>query len=340
MAETITALVSKEFIKRFGEAFRATAARAGKTAAFVTLPEGGAQLADAERDRVNCIFLDRDIRFNEPLYKSYLGMLLAAPALKWVHYTSSGIGQQAHIAELGAKGVILTSSTGSNAEPVAQTGLAGLLMLARGFTTYIPGQHRHEWRPLRGAALPDDLRGQTLLLIGVGAVGTVFAGYARQFGLKVIGVRRSPKKPGDPVDEMHPPAKLPELLPRADWIVISCPLTKETLNLLDAAAFKRMKKGARLINIGRGEIVDEQALIAAIRSGHLAGAALDAHRTEPLPQDSPLWDLPNVIVSPHNASASTGNEGRCAEMFIANFGHWARGEALFNVQDVASLAVE
>lgn len=339
MAEPITALVSKEFVKHYGEEFKAVAARAGKTAAFVTLPEGGAKLPAAERDRVNCIFLDRDIRFNEPLYKSYLDMLLAAPHLKWVHYTSSGIGQQARIAELGAKGVILTSSTGSNAEPVAQTGLAGLLMLARGFATYIPGQHAHEWRPLRGAALPDDLRGQTLLLIGVGAVGTVLAGYARMLGLKVIGVRRSPKKAGDPVDEMHPPAKLNELLPRADWIVICCPLTKETLNLLDAEAFGRMKKGARLVNIGRGEIVDEQALIQAIRSGQLAGAALDAHRTEPLPKDSPLWDLPNVIVSPHNASASTGNEPRCAGMFVANFGHWARGEAMFNVQDVASLAV-
>jgi D-2-hydroxyacid dehydrogenase (NADP+) len=340
MAETITALVSREFIERFGKDLEAVAARAGKTAAFVTLPEGGAKLPQAERDRVNCIFLDRDVRFNEKRYASYLDMVLAAPNLKWVHYTSSGIGQQAHIAELGAKGVILTSSTGSNAEPVAQTGLAGLLMLARGFATYIPGQHQHEWRPLRGAALPDDLRGQTLLLIGVGAVGTVFAGYARQFGLKVIGVRRSPKKAGDPVDEMHPPAKLPELLPRADWIVLSCPLTQETLNLLDAKAFERMKKGARLINIGRGELVDEAALIAAIRSGRLAGAALDAHRNEPLAKDSPLWDLPNVIISPHNASASTGNEPRCARMFIDNFGHWARGEKMFNVQDVASLAVD
>jgi D-2-hydroxyacid dehydrogenase (NADP+) len=114
--------------------------------------------------------------------------------------------------------------------------------------------------------------------------------------------------------------------------VITCPLTKETRNLISADAFKRMRKGVRLINIARGEIVDEKALIAAIRSGHLGGAALDAHQQEPLPKDSPLWDLPNVIVSPHNASASTGNEKRSAEMFIANFGHWLRGEPMFNVQ--------
>jgi phosphoglycerate dehydrogenase-like enzyme len=116
-------------------------------------------------------------------------------------------------------------------------------------------------------------------------------------------------------------------------------LTQETLNLIDAAAFKRMRKGARLINIGRGEVVDEAALIAALRSGHVGGAALDAHRTEPLPKDSPLWDLPNVVISPHNASASTGNEKRCAEMFIANFGHRMRGEPMFNVQDVSKLKV-
>ena len=131
---------------------------------------------------------------------------------------------------------------------------------------------------------------------------------------------------------MHPPSKLHELLPRADWIVITCPLTKETRNLIDADAFKRMRKGARLINIARGEIVDEKALIAALKSGHLAGAALDAHVQEPLPADSPLWDLPNVIVTPHNAAASTGNEKRCAEMFIANLGHWLRGEPMLNVQ--------
>lgn len=332
----ITALVSRQFVSRFGEELNAVAARAGKAVTCITLPEErGARLPAAACERIDCIFPDRDIRFDEHLDAAYRDALLAARNLKWIHHTSSGIGQQFHAAELDAKGVILTSSTGSNAEPVAQTGFTGLLMLARGFPNYIQGQHRREWRPLRGAALPDDLRGQTLLLIGVGAVGRVFAGYARAFGLKVIGVRRSPQQPGDPVEELHPPSRLPDILPRADWIVIACPLTSETRNLIDAAAFQRVRKGARLINIGRGEVVDEAAMIEAIRDGRLAGAALDAHRQEPLPPDSPLWDLPNVIITPHNASASNGNEKRCAEMFIANFGHWLRGEPMFNVQHVA-----
>lgn len=327
----ITALVSRQFVARFGDAFKA--AGGGKPVTFLTLPDNpGDRLTQAQCDSITFAFLDRDIRFTDQLYAAYQDALPRANNLKWVHYTSSGIGQQFHIRELNAKGVITTSSTGSNAEPVAQTGFTGLLMLARGYPTYIQGQHRHEWRPLRGAALPHDLRGQTLVLIGVGAVGKVFAGYARAFGLKVIGVRRSPMQAGDPVDEMVTPARLHDVLPRADWVVIACPLTKETHHLVDAAAIARMKKGARLINIGRGEVLDDVAFVAAIRSGHLGGAALDAHTPEPLPADSPIWDLPNVIVTPHNASASTGNEPRAAGMFIANFGHWARGEPMFNVQ--------
>jgi phosphoglycerate dehydrogenase-like enzyme len=328
-----TALVSKQFIAQFGADFKAIGEAAGKPVSFMTLPEAkGARLTQAECDRVDILFLDRDMRFDDQLHDAYADALLRMNNLKWSHYTSSGIGQQLHIEELNAKGVITTSSTGANAEPVAQTGFTGLLMLARGFGSHIHNQAKHEWKPLRGAQLPDDLRGQTLLLVGVGAVGKNVATYARFFGLNVIGVRRSPMQPGDPVDEMHAPSKLYELLPRADWIMICCPLTKETRNLVDAEAFKRMKKGAKLINIGRGEVIDTGALIASLRAGHMGGAVLDAHSEEPLPKDSPLWDMPNVIISPHNASASTGNEKRSADMFVANFGHWVRGEAMFNIQ--------
>ncbi len=328
-----TALVSKQFIAGFGEKLKEIARSAGATVEFMSPPAAqGARLSQADCDRIDCAFVDRDLRFDEQLYAAFDDAVIASKSLKWLNLQSSGIGQQPFVTALDARGVTLTSSTGSNAEPVAQTGFAGLLMLARGFHGYMQGQHKHEWRPLRGKAVPPDLRGQTLVLIGVGAIGKIFAGYARAFGLKIIGVRRSPMAPGDPVDEMHPPSALPAVLARADWIVIACPLTKETRNLVNADAFKCMKKGAYLINIGRGEVMDEAAFIEAIRSGHLAGAALDAHRQEPLPADSPIWDLPNVIVSPHNASASSGNEKRVAEMFIANFGHWIRKEPMFNVQ--------
>jgi phosphoglycerate dehydrogenase-like enzyme len=328
-----TALVSEQFVARFGESLRSTVADAGKDVGFVTLPgENGARLPQADCDRIDCAFLDRDINFEEHLAAAFRHAVAASRSIRWLHVTSSGVNPGPHVTALVEKGATITTSTGSNAEPVAQTGITGLLMLARGFASHVRSQQRHEWRPLRGAALPDDLRGQTLVLIGVGAVGSTFARYARTFGLKVIGVRRSPMQPGDPVDEMHPPAKLAELLPRADWLVISCPLTIETRKLIDGAAIARMKKGARIINIGRGEVIDEAAVLQALQNGRLGGAYIDPFTVEPLPADSPFWDLPNVIITPHNASASTGNERRCAEMFIANFGHWVRGEPMFNIQ--------
>jgi len=328
-----TALVSKQFIATFGDKLKAIATGAGKPVDFITLPETrGARFSAAECDRIDCVFLDRDMRFDEQLYAAYEEALPRMNRLKWAHFTSSGIGQQFYVRELNARGAITTSSTGSNAEPVAQTGITGLLMLARGFGRHIHNQARHEWKPIRGAALPQDLRGQTLLLIGLGSIGKKVAAFAQAFGLHVIGVRRSAREADDTVNELHPPSKLPELYPRADWIMLCCPLTKETENLLNADAFKRMKKGACLINIARGEVVDQAAMITALQSGQLGGAALDAHVPEPLLPDSPLWDMPNVIISPHNASASQGNEPRCAEMFIANYGHWARGEPMFNVQ--------
>jgi phosphoglycerate dehydrogenase-like enzyme len=330
-----TILVSKSFIEDYGDRCKA-AAPALAAVTYLTLPEApGARLSQADCDRVNVIFLDRDIRFNDQLHDAYADALMRMPNLRWIHYTSSGIGQQLHVAELNAKGVITTSSTGTNAVPVAQTGFTLLMMLARGFGSHIHSQARREWKPLRGAQLPDDLAGQTLLLIGVGAIGKLVATYVRNMGMKVIGVRRSPLAAGDPVDEMRPPSQLKALLPRADWVMVCCPLTSETRNMVDAEAFRLMKKGARLINIGRGEVIDDAALLDALRSGHLGGAGLDAHSQEPLPADSPLWDMRNVVITPHNASASTGNDARAAEMFVDNAGRWARGDTMINVQRIA-----
>jgi D-2-hydroxyacid dehydrogenase (NADP+) len=237
------ALVSGHFITGFGDELHAVAARAGQSLELITLPgTPGARLDPAECTRFDCAFADREIRFNEQLSAAFTDAIQRSKKLKWAHLSSSGVAQLPYFGAIRKTGAIITSSTGSNAEPVAQTGFAGLLMLARGFARYMRGQQRHEWLPMRGAELPHDLRGQTVLLIGVGAIGRVFAGYARVFGLMVIGVRRSPATPDDPVDEMHPPSRLPELLPRADWIVIACPLTPETRNLIDAAAFERMRK--------------------------------------------------------------------------------------------------
>ena len=172
--------------------------------------------------------------------------------------------------------------------------------------------------------------GQTAVIVGLGNIGAEIARLARARGLTVIGVRRGPRKAGDPVDELHPPAALPALAARCDWLVLACPLTPETRGLVDAGLIARMPRGARIINIARGEIVSEAALIAALRSGHLAGVYLDVFETEPLPPASPLWDLPNVLVTPHNSAAAAGNDARVLEIFLDNLGHWQRDEALVN----------
>jgi len=203
-------------------------------------------------------------------------------------------------------------------------------MLARNFPRWLNAQREHRWDPARMPHFPRDLPGQTMLIVGLGSIGSEIARLARVLGLKVIGIRRSPQKPGDRVDELHPPQKLAELLPRADWLVIASPLTAETRGLINAGLLARLPQGARIINIGRGEIIDETAMIEALRSGHLAGAYLDVFEKEPLPAESPLWDLPNVLVSPHNSAAASGNDQRVYQLFVANLENWCRKQALTN----------
>jgi phosphoglycerate dehydrogenase-like enzyme len=169
-----------------------------------------------------------------------------------------------------------------------------------------------------------------VVVVGLGAVGTRFAHYARMLGLKVIGVRRSPLKPDDPVDRLVTPAELKTVLPQADFLVMTCPLTAATRGLIDARALALLKPTASFINVARGEVVDEAALIDALQRKALSGAYLDVYAQEPLPADSSLWDLPNVVMSPHNASSARGNEARGTRIFVDNIGHLLRGEPLVN----------
>ena len=252
-----------------------------------------------------------------------------APNLKWLHIFNVGVDHPIYT-EMLERGVRLTTSSGSTAEPIAQTAVTGLLMLARNFPRWLEAQRRHAWEPMRMPNFPADLRGQTALVMGLGHIGKEIARLARALGLHVIGVRRSGPRANDPIDELHAPGELHDLLPRAHWLIIACPLTPETRGLIGAAALARLPKGARIINIARGEVVDESALIAALRSGHIGGAYLDVFEQEPLPADSPLWDMPNVIVTPHNSPAASGNDQRDYEIFVENLSRWSRGEPLLN----------
>jgi len=323
-------LLSKGFVAGFGDRLAAAAQEAKLETGVVHLPDDPkARLPAADCERIEVAYLTRDIRFSEH-YHSFGDAVVAARNLKWVHFVSTGIDQHPFLPALIERGVRLTTSAGTNGEPVGQTAICGLLMLARGFPRWIDAQRRRAWEPVRGAAVPKDLRGQTVAIVGLGTIGATVARFCRALGMHVIGVRRSPMQPGDPVDEMHPLAALPELLPRCDWLVLACPLTDDTRRIVNAGTLALLPKGAHIINVARGGVADQQALIDALKSGHLGGAYLDVFEKEPLPPDSPLWDLPHVIVTPHNASASAGNEQRAAEVFLANLARWARGEPLLN----------
>lgn len=325
-------LLSKGFVTQFGTQLQAAAKVAGVTPQIIHLPDDATQRLSAQTlETIEAAYLTRDIRFSD-LYQSFGDTVKAAPNLKWVHFTSTGIDQHPFLPALHERKVRLTTSAGSNGEPVGQTAFGGLLMLARGFPRWIAAQRERRWDPARGKDVPRDLRGQTVIVVGLGTIGATVAKLCQALEMKVIGLRRSPKRDGDPVDEMHTLDKLPALLPKADWLVLACPYTKETHQLVNAQTLALMQKHAYLINVARGACADEKALIFALQSKQIAGAYLDVFEKEPLPADSPLWDIPNVIVSPHNASASAGNDDRAAKIFTENLKRFAAGQSMENEQ--------
>jgi phosphoglycerate dehydrogenase-like enzyme len=169
-----------------------------------------------------------------------------------------------------------------------------------------------------------------VLVLGLGGIGREAARLADALGMHVIGVRRNPGEPVPGVAELHPTASLPDLVPRVDAMVITVPLTDETAGLVDASLLGRLKPGAFLVNVGRGAVVDEAALVEALRNGRVGGAALDVFATEPLPPDSPLWTLPNVLISPHSAALSPREDERIVDLFIENLRRLLAGEPILN----------
>jgi phosphoglycerate dehydrogenase-like enzyme len=323
-----TLLVSHQLHAAHGARIADAAARAGIGARLLALPpDPSGRLPEAECGRVEIAFFSADV-FPD-FSRQFFSTVRKAPQLKWLHVFNAGVDHPIY-AEMLARGVRLTTSAGSTAEPIAHTAIMSLLALARGFPRWLENQRLRRWDPARAGELPRDLRGQTAVVLGLGKIGAEIARLARELGLKVIGVRRGPRTAGDPVDELWPPAALPDLLPRCDWLIIACPLTPATRRLIDATMIARLPRGARIINIARGEIVEEPAMIDALRSGHLGGAYLDVFETEPLPPDSPLWDLPNVLVTPHNSAAATGNDERVLGIFFDNLARWRRGAPLLN----------
>jgi phosphoglycerate dehydrogenase-like enzyme len=227
------------------------------------------------------------------------------PWLRWVHATSAGAGEQVRKAGLPAEAlerVAITTSSGVHAVPLAEYAILGLLAIAKELPRFVEDQRARAWpeirRPLR------ELDGQTLFLVGLGDIGRETARLGKAFGMRTVGFRRTQGPPPEHVDEVHGPQRLPELAHRADAMVASLPLTDQTAGLIDRATIERLPASCIFVNVGRGGVVDEPALVDALRERRIAGAVLDVFAAEPLPDSSPLWTLPNVLVTPHAAALS------------------------------------
>lgn len=322
-------LISRPAWERLGPGITETVAGAGGHVEPVLLPlDAGDRLGAEERDRAEIAFFSGDLVPDGS--RGFFAAAQGSAHLRWMHVFHAGV-DNAVFQRLLEKGVRLSTSSGSTAQPIAQTAITGMLMLARGFPHWLEAQRRRSWEPVNApAALPEDLDRQTIVVVGLGAIGSEIARLAQALGMHVVGVRRSPRKAGDPVDELVPPGDLASVLPRADWLALATPLTAETRRIIDAERLALMPRGARILNIARGEVVDEEAMIAALRAGDLGGAYLDVFEEEPLPAESPLWEMANVIVTPHNASISRRNEARVEQYLLHNLGAWFRREPLVN----------
>ena len=251
----------------------------------------------------------------------------AGTRLRWVQAAAGGAGEQVRAAGLSVEEqarVLITRAAGVHAGPLAEFAILGLLAFAKGLPRLLDDRQARRWERYPMA----ELAGSTVLVVGLGEIGTEVARLAKAFGMRVIAINRSGRTQSPYVDEIRTARFLADLLPVAHGVVLALPLTDETRGLIDAAAFGRMHSGAVLVDVGRGGVVDEAALVHALEGGQLAGAALDVFATEPLPADSPLWWLPNVLLSPHTAGRSTRENERLVALFSENLRRYLAGDEL------------
>jgi glyoxylate/hydroxypyruvate reductase A len=257
-----------------------------------------------------------------------------APRVRWIQATSAGIGERVVALDYVDRmpDTVFTTASGVHAGPLAEFCLLGMVAFSRGLFTMFDQQRRRDWTRFAGS----DLRGRTVAVFGHGSIGIEVGRVARALGMYVIGMRRNPagSRPEDlSADEIHPADSLHHILPRAEFLVIAAPHTPETEGVIGAEEIALLPPGAVVINVGRGLLVDEPSLIAALESGDLGGAVLDVFATEPLPADSPLWAMPNVLVSPHSAATSDRENARITDLFCENLRRFLAEEPLLNVLD-------
>ncbi len=250
-----------------------------------------------------------------------------ATRLKFIQSISSGMDQYSREL-LGARGIRLASAAGVNARAVAEHAIALILAVARRLPEARDNQHKKVWRGMLGdlSQREDELGGRTLLVVGMGRIGGHLARLARAFDMKVVGIRRDPAAGANGADEIHGMADLVKLMPGADFVALTCALTPETTGLMSAAAFAAMKPSSVFVNVARGKVADEAALIDTLKAGRIWAAALDVTADEPLPADSALWAMSNVFITPHTAGETRAYEDNVLDILMENLDRLWRDE--------------
>ena len=314
--EPITLLVSDNVWSRHADAIRAISPEITPV-----VYEGNEVLPDEIISTINAVFYSSDLWPDRS--RGFALSILKATSVKWMHTFSAGVDSPFFV-QLMERGVRLTNSSGATASPIAQTTVLYMLALSRNVRAWFQHQEKHEWARQEFA----ELDGARLAVLGMGPIGIEIARLGVALNMNVEAIRRTPT--GSEPCPTFSFDQLPRVLAHADWVAVALPLTDDTRQIFDTKTFAIMKPGAHFINVGRGELVDEDALIAALQSGHLAGAALDVFATEPLPADSPLWNMDNVIITPHSSSASAQSGLRSEDIFVKNLARYVAGEPLLN----------
>lgn len=290
------------------------------------VPLGASPLAIDERAEALCV--------GGPLPVPFREVLDAFPRVRWIHAASAGVDRFLVPELLDRADIIVTNASDAHALPMAEFVVAAILSAAKDLPTYVRNHDGRVWPPTDRRPAHQTIRGATVVILGPGRIGREVARMARGLGMRVIAVRRRPELLGD-ADETVGPAELSRVAARADYLVVTAALTSETRGIVSRAVIGALPGHAWVVNVGRGAIVDQAALMEAIRGGRIGGAVLDALWEEPLPADSPWWDLPNVLVTGH-ASAGRSPEllGKQVAHFRENVRRYQAGEPLLNAVDV------
>ena len=281
----------------------------------------GARVSVDEIERIELASLSDDLWPDHSA--SFMRVCLDAPNLRWLHTFSAGVDHPVFRMFLD-RGVRLSNSSGAAARSIAHHVVLSVLAMRRDLPATLRDQALHNWH-VRDV---DDVEGTVVAVIGMGPIGTESARLLGELGMRTIGMRRTVA--GDEPCETWTFDRLGELLAMADTIVLAVPLTPDTAHLIDATAIASMRPGVHLVNVGRGGLVDEPALVDALRSGQVGFAALDVTELEPLPTESALWDLPNVIITPHSSGSTRSNRTRAMGRFLDNLQRFATGSPLQN----------